>query len=355
MSRRLWMAFVFGIMTMPVTAFTDTDIDSDAEADQYVEVKDEILATERASREFMSKLYKINRRMKAISKKRDTLSNKMINTEANVKELAKTTAELEDIIKKQRSSLSKRIRTLYMLGEDKVLRALFSANNSEDLQQTLKYLKIFSEQDYHMVRSYESNLEILSEKRKRLERNVSRLIGIKKRLESEEKILMADQLSKSKFLNHLSKNKKSSLRKLSKLKKGLATDILDISFFEKKGRLPKPFDGFLSQDFGMIEDPKYRYRLSHKGHLYKAKTAKPVKAIADGRIVFSGKIAGYGSTAVIDHGDHYYSVYSGLKELELKSGDKVTQAQEISSITNELYFEIRHFSDAIDPANWVRR
>ena len=139
---------------------------AEGEAELYNETKGKIIASDRASREFMAKLYDINKRMKMISKKRNQFTNKMINTEANVKELAKTTAQLEEIIKKQRSSLSKRVRTLYMLGEDKFLRAVFSANNSEDLQQTLKYLKIFSEQDYRLIRSYESNLAILSKKRK---------------------------------------------------------------------------------------------------------------------------------------------------------------------------------------------
>ena len=323
--------------------------------DQYDEVKGEILASDRASREFMARLYDINTRMKAISKKRNNLNNKMINTEANVKDLAKTTAQLEDIIKKQRSSLSKRIRTLYMLGEDKIVRAIFSANNSEDLQQMLKYLKIFSEQDYHLIRSYESNLAILMKKRKRLEKNVARLIKIRKSLEREEKYLLKDQKAKSKFISHLTENRKKALKKLSSLKKGMDTDILDLSFFEKKGKLLKPFTGWLAQGFGMVEHPKYKYRLSHKGHLYKSKKAQPVKAIAAGRVVFTGEVDGYGQTTVLDHGDHYYSVYSGLSEMKVNKGDKVLAQQSLSIDVNQVYFELRHFSDAIDPKIWMRR
>ena len=324
-------------------------------AELYDEVKGEIVATDRASREFMSKLYDINKRMKAISKKRNNLSNRMISSEANVKELAKTTAQLEDIIRKQRSSLSKRIRALYMLGDDKLLRAIFSANNSEDLQQMLKYLKIFSERDYHLIRSYESNLAILEKKRKRLEKNVARLIGIRKRLEKEEKFLLKDQKAKSKFLGHLSKNKKDALKKLNSLKKNMDTDVLDLSFFEKRGQLQKPFEGHLAQGFGMIEHPKYKYRLSHKGHLYKSVNSQPVKAIANGRVVFEGHVKGYGKTAVLDHGDHYYSVYSGLSKLKVKKGDKVVAQQAITGNVSQVYFELRHFSDAINPTKWMRR
>lgn len=321
----------------------------------YDEVKGEIIASDRASREFMSKLYDINKRMKAISKKRNNLSNRMINTEANIKDLAKTTVQLEEIIKKQRSSLSKRIRTLYMLGEDKIIRAIFSANNSEDLQQMLKYLKIFSEQDYHLIRSYESNLKILSKKRIRLEKNIARLIRIRKNLKKEEKYLLKDQKIKSNFLGHLTKSRKKSLKKLNSLKKNLDTDVLDLSFFEKKGKLPRPFEGRVVQKFGMVEHPKYKYRLSHKGLLYKSNEAKPVKAIANGRVVFAGKIDGYGQTTVLDHGDHYYSVYAGLPKIKVNRGEKILAAQDISPDANEVYFELRHFSDAIDPKNWMKR
>ena len=133
------------------------------------------------------------------------------------------------------------------------------------------------------------------------------------------------------------------------------TDILDLSFFEKKGKLLAPFEGVLAQGFGMVVDPKYQYRLSHKGHRYRSRKAKPAKAVADGRIVFSGEVEGYGPTAIIDHGDHYFSVYSGLKDVKVSKGDEVTRAQALSSSIKEIYFEIRHFSDAIDPASWIKR
>jgi septal ring factor EnvC (AmiA/AmiB activator) len=242
-----------------------------------------------------------------------------------------------------------------MLGEDKLLRAIFSASNSEDLQQTLKYLKIFSERDYHMIRSYESNLKILSEKRKKLEKNVASLIRLKKGLEREEKRLLDDQMAKSKFLKHLSDSKKDSLKRLAKFRKQAGTDILDLSFFEKKGQLKRPFLGKLIQGFGMTEHPKYRYRLSHKGHLYKSKVARPVKAVASGRVAYSGLLEGFGPTTILDHGDHYYSVYSGLRNLKYKKGERVLAYDELSDSVNEIYFEIRHFSDAVDPKAWMKR
>lgn len=325
---------------------------------RYDEVRNELMATEQVSREVMGSLYNINRRMKNISKRRDQITDKSISAEFKVKHLSESTHELESTLSEQKKHLSKKLRTLYILGEDKVARAIFSANNSEDIQKTLKYLKIFSEQDLRLIKTYESNLSILKNKKERLDNELKKLLVLRKQLEKQESLLTKDQDAKSDFLKHLNSKKGAALARLKTIRKKLGPDaelLLDFSFFEQKGRLSRPMRGYLTREYGLIENEEYGYQLSHKGQLYSSSETTPVRAIYRGRVSFAGELEGHGKTIILDHGDHYYSVYSGLSKLDVVEGDTLESGQEISDKENGVYFEIRHFSDAIDPADWLQK
>ena len=44
-----------------------------------------------------------------------------------------------------------------------------------------------------------------------------------------------------------------------------------------------------------------------------------------GEVAFAGKLPGYGRTAIVDHGDHYYTVYGWLGSLNVENGEKIQQ------------------------------
>jgi septal ring factor EnvC (AmiA/AmiB activator) len=70
-------------------------------------------------------------------------------------------------------------------------------------------------------------------------------------------------------------------------------------------------------------------------------------------------IPSIGNTVIIGHGE-YYTVYSGLKEVFVKNGEKVSTAQEIGQLQvngegiSELRFQIRKNTEALDPQTWLK-
>jgi septal ring factor EnvC (AmiA/AmiB activator) len=70
----------------------------------------------------------------------------------------------------------------------------------------------------------------------------------------------------------------------------------------------------------------------------------------DGTVVFRGSLSGYGNTVIVDHDDHYYSVYAGLAVTEATTGDRVLRGQKLappavnftSSFATSLNLKIRH-------------
>jgi septal ring factor EnvC (AmiA/AmiB activator) len=78
-------------------------------------------------------------------------------------------------------------------------------------------------------------------------------------------------------------------------------------------------------------------------------------------VAFIGRVSGFGKTMVVDHGDHYYSVYSFLSEALVNQGERLKEQQLIAKSGESwaqgsgMYFEIRHFSDAVDPNDWFSK
>ena len=70
-------------------------------------------------------------------------------------------------------------------------------------------------------------------------------------------------------------------------------------------------------------------------------------------------IKGTGKAILINHGE-YFSVYSGLKEISVKVGEKVLSKEKIgvvitqdSEIKTELHFEIWKGYEKQDPSKWL--
>ncbi|HXE43516.1 MAG TPA: M23 family metallopeptidase, partial [Candidatus Baltobacteraceae bacterium] len=80
-----------------------------------------------------------------------------------------------------------------------------------------------------------------------------------------------------------------------------------------------------------------------------------IHSIFSGEVAFAGRLPGYDHVVIINHGDHYYSLYAHLDRVTVASGQSVAQGQALASADQDLYFEIRHFSDAIDPKPWLNK
>lgn len=84
-----------------------------------------------------------------------------------------------------------------------------------------------------------------------------------------------------------------------------------------------------------------------------------VRSVAAGRVAFADRYEDYGLTAILDHGDHYYSIYANLATAEVKTGDTLLSGARIGLVGGSggqgtaLYFEIRRNAATIDPGPWL--
>ncbi|QIW16161.1 hypothetical protein A4G20_07370 [Pasteurellaceae bacterium RH1A] len=97
------------------------------------------------------------------------------------------------------------------------------------------------------------------------------------------------------------------------------------------------------------------------GIVIQAPSGTPVRAIADGRVINTEWINGYGPLVVISHGNDYLTSYGYNQAVHVRKGDRVKAGQVIASVGNSggqrqsgLYFDIRHKGVAQNPARWLK-
>lgn len=330
--------------------------------DEYQQTKQKLSQEEQIHRQTLGSLYSINKKMKSMSNKRGKLTDKVLGTESDVRQLANAIAQIQAQVSEQRSLLQTRLKVLYRLNAPTVLSILFSSANSVELDRNVKSLKKITDRDYKLIKNYEANLVRLKTKRAALKIKVEMLLGLQKQLLKQEDMLTNEQNSKAKLLAKLKTAREKTLTKMQKIKsKAEFNPVYESSFFEKKGQLNAPVSADVHRAYGFLEDEDYRFKLTHKGYFYRVPKKTSVLTVFDGRVAYAGELPGYGNTVIVDHGDHYFTVYGYNDSLAVQTGDSVREGDTVAlsgfgthhSLMG-VYFEIRHFSDAIDPSHWMK-
>lgn len=135
---------------------------------------------------------------------------------------------------------------------------------------------------------------------------------------------------------------------------------LSNSFEENRNKFPWPVSGFISQKFGRQKHPVLKgIVLQNDGVNIQTAQGEHVRSIFAGEVRAVAFIPTLGNSVIISHGE-YFTVYSGLKDVALKKGQKVTTNQEIGKMLvnsdgiSELRFQIRKNTTPLDPELWLR-
>lgn len=99
---------------------------------------------------------------------------------------------------------------------------------------------------------------------------------------------------------------------------------------------------------------------NRKGIDIAGKAGQPIKAAADGRVVYSGNgLVGYGELVIIQHSDSLLSAYGHNRKRLVVEGENVTAGQRVAEMgatgseTTKLHFEIRVNGVPVDPRGYL--
>lgn len=332
------------------------------------EVRQNLSVTEMEHRQMQAQFYEVSRRLKDAASRRARVSEQVLMLEGDVAELNQTMTRLQERVARLSEDLRSRMRRLYIWQGQGAARLLFSAQSTHALERDIRYLKRVSDQDLAMTKLYHRSSRALAVKRRQLEHQTRRLASAKRRLERLETELAGEQRTQAKILQRLQAARAKTLDQLKDLRVAqMANGVSDPSgsaFFERKGELKWPVQGVITTGFGTLKPAarasEGRIRLTHKGIKLRATAGAAVSVVHGGVVAFADRIGEGQFVVIVDHGDHYYTVYSPLERPMVKAGETIAEHAVLGRVVEsdgsgmgEVHFEVRHFSDALDPKPWL--
>jgi septal ring factor EnvC (AmiA/AmiB activator) len=362
--------FAFYFFLLSVTSFAAPNVTK--LANDFEKTKKSLVQDEVKQRKIMSSLFSINRKMKKIVADRAALVQERMLLDSVTRDLALAIRSLDEKVKTQKSHLMQRLAVIYRFGGQGVTRFLFSSLSSAELERNLKILGVVAKHDLGLIKDYSVSVNDLAKKKKKFQLRLAHLKKIEDNIQEKETKLTQENEYKNKILDSIRRSKKFALNKISGLRERSAqlamnddSGVLDLlfrpSFFEKKGQLTAPVQGPIVENFGLMRDEENNVTLSHKGVFFAASKGAPVKSVFSGKVAFVGRVSGFGQTLIMDHGDHYYTVYSHNQTISVNVGEEIKQNQIVAtagidpeSLKTGVYFEVRHFSEPYDPRSWMK-
>lgn len=227
----------------------------------------------------------------------------------------------------------------------------------------------------HQIESYQHTIEALQALEPQITQQAQKLTQSQGQLTRQHQKLKTTQSERQKTLARLNATIDAKDQQLQKseadrshLEKILAEVVRQLSdvalgmpgqpFSARKGKMGWPTLGNMRAKFGSARAGN---RLRWQGVLIGAPEGREVKAIHQGRVVFSEYMRGQGMLMIIDHGDGYLTLYAHNQILYKETGEWVTAGDVIARVGNSggqeqanLYFEIRHQGKPVNPAIWCR-
>lgn len=342
-----------------------------AQAGTYaVDLQERLKAQNQKQEIVLSGLMTINRKVKALVLEKGQIQAEVDSLNASIDSLESEVQETQKSMGIQRIQLSKRIRAMGHIASGGWAQFFFSRQSAPDFERNLRILRIISERDQQLIQGYQIDAQALKNKQEKLQARKLKSIEKQNAVLKQEAALLAEISKKNQILAKIKKSKSFSLRQLSAVKdrmrhlniedSGVLDSLLKPSFADQKGFLPSPLQNLsILRSFGIMKTQNYV--IKNRGVFLQAELGEKVKTVSEGKVVLSDLIPGKGQTIIIDHGEHYYSVYSNLDLALVRVGQAVASGDVIGqtgysllSETTGLYFELRHFSEAYDPGQWVK-
>lgn len=207
------------------------------------------------------------------------------------------------------------------------------------------------------LRSEEGDASKMVDKLKKDRRTYEKQLKEKNRQKEELNRKIADLIRQQ-------TRKQSSGSKKSGGSKTTSTTVdtkLSNEFAANKGKLPWPVEGTIVERFGKHNHPVYQnvQLPQNNGVTLVVRRGATVKAVFGGTVSQIVVLPGYNQCVLVNHGA-YFTLYSKLKSVSVKAGQKITTGQEVGTVDtiggeDLFHFELWKGSDPQNPENWLKR
>jgi murein DD-endopeptidase MepM/ murein hydrolase activator NlpD len=122
----------------------------------------------------------------------------------------------------------------------------------------------------------------------------------------------------------------------------------------------KPAIGYFTSGFGVRRSPFGGKNKMHEGLDIANRAGTPIRAPADGTVVFADTKSGYGQTVVLDHGYGLETLYGHTRKILVKKGQKVHRGDVIALLGStgrstgpHVHYEVHVHGTPVDPLSYL--
>jgi septal ring factor EnvC (AmiA/AmiB activator) len=323
-----------------------------------------------------------NRRLRELAQQQESVG-------ATLSQVQRESRDTQGKIGNQQALLGELLSHYYLHGQHDPLKILLNQQDPDQLARQLHYYTYLSRARATLIDSLRTNLAHSRELAQLYQEKSAELEQVKSEQARQKVQLEKDKESRKTVLARINQKITSQRHEIGRLQrdeKRLTQLIERLSRLAAKPKKknsapsynrtqpsPEPSGGALHQLKGKLHFP-VRGELAHrfgsqredsgatwKGWFIKSSAGQDVKCIANGRVVFSDWLRGFGNIVIVDHGDDYMSLYGNNETLYKQAGETVRAGDAVAAVGNSggiaetgLYFEMRHRSRPFDPLGWVK-
>lgn len=328
---------------------------------------------------------------RALHEAREALARQQADLEA----LRVRQRELEGSIARGRAGLAASVRALYALGPDSTLQGMLSPGGRADKMRMEGYLAVLRDRHARTLSGLRADLDESARVVAELESGLVHLIALERSAREEQQRLDELRQKQSQAIEALEARLKAGEARVEQIRSDQRDLARLVKKLEEAAKQPPPppppkaqppslhrqtkdspekaasrgetapagtaggipVSGRLTRKYG---DPTGLGELRSDGHFYATAEGAPVRAVADGRVVFADWMRGYGQLVILQHAGGYLSLYAHNESIYKVVGASVRRGEVIGAAGRSggarqtgLYFEVRRGGQPINPARWA--
>jgi len=389
---------IISLQLYPNIGLTDNSVTN--KKDALVEIKKnievinkEIKKNTNVKKTLTKELKKEEKKISGTKKELYQIKKKVKKNSKDLNKLKKKLRALNKEIKKRKKILSQHFYRTYTQGDPSQIQMILEGSNPNKISRDIEYIRLFTLSQNKNINEIRKKYKELDRNKKKTNSTLKKVVLLKKTKEKKAKQLIKQKKTKSKILKKI--NSKITTQKKIKAKlmgdekklTNLITSLINKSIaivkqkkiqgnkvINKKNIPYQKFDGIdfkkLKRKLKLPVVGKVIYKFGKKrsatgtlwkGIFIKAKEGNEVYAVAEGQIVFSDWMPGYGNIIIINHGKGYMSLYGNNQSLLTQTNEIVKSGDVIAIVgnsggnkTNGVYYELRKNSKPFNPLSWTK-
>ncbi|MEO6185700.1 MAG: peptidoglycan DD-metalloendopeptidase family protein [Steroidobacteraceae bacterium] len=324
---------------------------------------------DRLSRELREAERLVSRAHGDLSKLRSQRAERAASRQRLIDERARRQAERDETA----NDLETQLRAAYFMGRNEPLKLLLNQRNPAQFGRNLTYYGYLGRLRATQIKTITGNIFQIDELTSRIDEEDAKLAALEGEQKARVGELESARRQRGRVLASLQKeaqNRTATLARLQKQQQQLERLLKDLSrvtesapfdpndpFGKLRGKLTWPVAGRIATSFGETVVGTLR----SNGLEIDADRGANVRAVHEGRVVYSDWFQGRGLLLILDHGNNYISIYGHNEQLLKAAGSRVAAGETIATAgdsggrkTPGLYFEIRKSGKPVDPRGWFR-